>query len=64
MPRPKRAVPFVTKEIALPPDLVARVDLELYSALEDRVPQGAWQKLLTELLSSWLVKLDDNRETP
>lgn len=63
MPRPARAVKYITKEISLPPDLVARVDLELYSALEDRVPQAAWQKLLIELLNSWLVRLDDNRSS-
>lgn len=64
MPRPKRAIPFVTKEISLPPELVARVDLELYSKLEDRVPQGAWQSLLVKLLNQWLVRLDDAREEP
>lgn len=61
MPRPKRAVPNVTKELSLPPDLVARVDLELYSELEDRVPHGAWQKLLAELLNSWLARRDEIR---
>lgn len=55
MPRPKRAVPNVTKELSLPPDLVARVDLELYSELEDRVPHGAWQQLLIVLLTNWLA---------
>lgn len=57
MPRPKKAVPSVTKELSLPRDIVARVDLELYSELEDRVPHGAWQRLLTQLLTEWLGKV-------
>lgn len=51
----------MTKELSLPPDLVARVDLELYSELEGRVPHGAWQKLLIKLLSNWLLRVEDNR---
>lgn len=61
MPRPKKAIPSVTKEISLPPDLVARVDLALYSELEDRVPHGAWQRLLTELLANWLARVEAAR---
>ena len=49
------------KELSLPPDIVARVDLALYSELEGRVPHGAWQKLLTHLLGEWLTRLDDNK---
>jgi hypothetical protein len=63
MPRPAKAVKSVTKEISLPPDIVAQVDLALYSELEGRVPHGAWQKLLTALLGEWLVRLDDNKES-
>jgi hypothetical protein len=61
VPRPKKAIPSVTKEISLPPDLVARVDLALYSELEDRVPHGAWQRLLTELLANWLARVEAAR---
>ena len=59
MPRPARAVKYVTKELSLPPDIVAKVDLELYSDLECRVPHGAWQKLIVQLLGDWLVRVDD-----
>lgn len=62
MPRPPKAVKSVTKEVSLPPDIVARVDLELFSELEGRVPHGAWQKLLTELLGEWLVWREDCRK--
>lgn len=54
MARPPKAVKSVTKELSLPPEIVAQVDLELYSELEGRVPHAAWQKLLTSLLGSWL----------
>lgn len=61
MARPPKAIKSITKELSLPPDIVARVDLALYSELEGRVPHGAWQKLLTHLLGEWLTRLDDNK---
>lgn len=54
MPRPKSVNPTVAKEIYLDQRLVAKVDLALFSELEGRVPQGAWQRLLTQLLQQWL----------
>ncbi len=60
MPRPKSAIPSVTKELSLPRELVAKVDLALYSELEGRVPHAAWQKLLIELLGNWLEKVNGN----
>jgi hypothetical protein len=30
------------------------VELALFSKVEGRVPTGAWQTLLTQLLSQWL----------
>ena len=50
MPRPRKAVRPVEKNISLPEDLVARVNLELYSDLEARVPFGAWQKYIETLI--------------
>lgn len=58
MPRPPKAIKSIAKEISLPPDIVARVDLQLYSELEGRVPHGAWQKLLTQLLTQWLDRAE------
>lgn len=60
MPRPKSAIPKVTKELSLPRDLVAKVDLALYSELEERVPHAAWQQLLVQLLNDWLEKINGN----
>lgn len=54
MPRPKRIDPPVRKEVSLPQSVVAAIDLELWSELEDCVPQGKWSSLVEELLREWL----------
>jgi len=50
MGRPKKAIPSVEKNICIPLDLVTRVDLELFSEIEGRVPFGAWQRYITNLI--------------
>jgi hypothetical protein len=62
MPKPKRVIRPVEKKISIPEDIVLRIDLELYSGLEQRVPHGAWSKLVTSLLAAHIVRLDSNRE--
>ena len=61
MARPKKIDRPVEKRIMLPESLVARVELELYSDLEGKVPFGAWQKFLVELINERLAKLDAAR---
>lgn len=39
----KNIIPTVKKLLTLPEDVVAKVDLFLFSDLEQRVPQGAYQ---------------------
>lgn len=56
MPRPAKAIKPAEKNISLPSDLVARVDLVLYSDLEGKVPFGAWSKLVEALLARWLTE--------
>ena len=56
MPKPAKIIRPVQKNIALPEDLVVRVELELYSDVQQRVPMGAWQTLITELLTEWLQR--------
>lgn len=56
MARPKKAIRPVEKNVSLPEDLVARVELELYSELEGKVPFGAWQKYLEGLIRADLNK--------
>jgi hypothetical protein len=54
MPKPKLAIRPIEKKISIPEDIVAQVDLELWSDLEGKVPFGAWSELATELLRDWL----------
>ena len=56
MPRPRKAIPSVEKNVCLPRDIVAKVDLMLFSELEGRVPFGAWQKYLESLIRADLAK--------
>lgn len=62
MPRgqPRKAVRPVKKTIHLPEDIVAQVELELFSEAEGKVPFNAWGKLLTELLIHWLNERKPN----
>lgn len=53
MPKPKRVDRPVPKHIHFSQSLVDRVDLHLYSELEGRVPFGAWQKFITELVEGY-----------
>lgn len=56
MPKPPRINRPVEKSINLPQDLVGKVDLELFSEVEGRVPFGTWSRLVERLLREWLVK--------
>lgn len=51
MPRPKSAVPRIDKKITLSSDVVARVELELFSELEGRVPYGAWAAFIEGIIT-------------
>ena len=70
MPRPRKAIRPVEKNISLPEDLVARVNLELYSDLEGKVPFGAWQRYVEGLIRAdlerraALEKVERLSETP
>lgn len=51
MPRPKSAVPRVDKKITMSSEIVDRVELELFSELEGRVPYGAWAAFVEGLIA-------------
>lgn len=63
MPRVKSAIRTIDKHIWLPETLVAQVELRLMSELEQRVPYGAWQKLIERLLMRWLAELESAERT-
>jgi hypothetical protein len=56
MARPRKAIRPIEKTICLPEDLVAQVDLLLYSSLEGKVPYGAWQRHVEQLLREDLAR--------
>ena len=60
MGRPRKAIRPVEKNISLPEDIVARVELELYSELEGKVPFGAWQRYLEGLIREDLARRHSN----
>lgn len=62
MPRPRKIDRPVEKRVMLPESLVARVELELFSDLEGKVPFGAWQRFLTDVIMERLAKLDALRQ--
>lgn len=55
--KPAKVMRPVEKSISLPTDVVALVDLQLYSELEGRVPFGAWSRLVEALLRRWLEEV-------
>ncbi len=56
MPRPAKAIRPVEKSISLPEDLCVKVDLLLWSDLEEKVPHGAWARYVQQLVEDDLVK--------
>jgi hypothetical protein len=60
MARPKKTFRTVPKNICLPEDLVAKLELELYSEVEGKIPFGAQQEFFTKLLRDYF----DNKYFP
>lgn len=52
MPARKKPIPSVYLRVALPEDLRLRLDLLLFSPLENRVPMGAYSEFLQRLLKA------------
>lgn len=61
MGRPARILRTVSKNIALPEDLVSRIELELYSDLEEKIPFGAQQRFFEEVLREHFRIQDEAR---
>lgn len=57
MGHPINLIPCTPLNTSLPVDVRARLDLHLFSDVEGRVPKGAYQRLLTDLINQYL----DNR---
>lgn len=50
MGRPANTIRSIEKSISISEELTTKVDLLLYSALEVRVPHGAWSRYITGLI--------------
>lgn len=50
MARPRKAIRPIEKRISIDEDLVARVELELWSDLEGKVPFGSWSQYINRLI--------------
>lgn len=61
MARPKKTDRPIEKNISLPQSIVARVELELFSELEGRVPFGAWQRYIVSLIEADMTMREASR---
>lgn len=64
MSRPKKTVRTIFKNIGIPEDLVAKLELHLYSDVEGRIPLGAQQEFFTQLLRDYFDKLEQGQGGP
>ncbi len=53
MPRPVKNLRTIRKNLSLDEDLVAKMELELYSEVDQRVPVGAQSLLVNKLLRKY-----------
>lgn len=58
MARPKQTVPSVHKHIRIPEDLAVRMEAELFSELEGKIPQGAQGEFIAGLIREYYRKKD------
>jgi hypothetical protein len=56
MARPRKTDRPIEKNVSLPQSIVVRVELELFSALEGKVPFGAWQRYIIGLVEVDLAR--------
>lgn len=54
MPRPKKTDRPCRLEAKVPESVLSRVNLELYSEIEGKIPHGKMSELITSLLREWL----------
>lgn len=50
MARPKNTIPSKEYKICMPLDLASKMELELYSELEDRIPHGCLSGYINDLV--------------
>ena len=58
MPRPRKTIPAVYVNVALPEDLAARMKLMLFSDLEGKIPHGAQSEFIAGLVKKYFEHLE------
>lgn len=58
MPRPKNIIRPVNLKTSLPEDLRTWLDIHLWSDVECRVPMGAYQRLIVNLLRKYREEVE------
>ena len=61
MARPASINKPIEKKLSLDAELVAKVELALFSDLEGRVPYGAWSGLIEQLLREYFSRAERQR---
>jgi len=62
MSRPAAVMRRISKNLSLPEDIVTRMELELYSEVEGRVPVGAQSALIEKLLRAYFQAIDNSEQ--
>lgn len=58
MARPKNIIPTIEKKLQIAADLCARMELELYSDIEEKIPYGAQSELINSLIREYYKEVD------
>ena len=59
MPRPKHIIRPRKYTINIPEDVAVRLDLFLFSAATNKVPEGAYSRFFVERITEYLDKLSN-----
>lgn len=58
MARQKNVIPTVEKKLQIAADLCTRMELELYSDVEEKIPYGAQSEFINTLIREHYKKID------
>jgi hypothetical protein len=58
MARQKNVIPTIEKKLQIAADLCARMELELYSDVEEKIPYGAQSEFINNLIREHYKRID------
>jgi len=64
VPKPPNIIRPTYLKTAIPEDMRVWLDIHLWSASEQRVPHGAYARLIQQLLREYRAKVESNRDHP